>query len=73
MPKIVVFTDDGQPVWEMDDVEWHHVTGLTCPTNTRGSSVASGIRRAISDAHTIQDGGDPERPSEKAMRLASVE
>jgi hypothetical protein len=69
MPRVIVTTDDGQPVWQMEDIESWHITALQCPTNVRGSAVASGVRRAVRDAAIIQQGGDPERPSEKAMRM----
>lgn len=34
------------------------------------SAFSAGLRRAVEDAEAIRDGRDPERPSEKAMRLA---
>ena len=71
MPKVIVTTDNGDPVWMMDDVEAWHLSALTCPTNRKGSALASGVRRAVQDAETIQKGGDPERPSERAVRLAA--
>lgn len=69
MPTVVVYTDNGQQVWQMD-VESLDLNGLQCPSNNRGSALAAGIRRAVQDAEAIQAGRDPERPSEKAMRLA---
>jgi hypothetical protein len=71
MPKVTVHTDDGDLVWSMDVEAWH-INGLQCPTNQRGSGLAAGIRRAVQDAEVIQAGGDPERPSEKAMRLSEA-
>lgn len=72
MPTVVVYTDKGQQVWQMDVESWQ-IDGLQCPTNLRGSSLAGGIRRAVQDAEVIQAGGDPERPSEKAIRLMHEE
>ncbi len=71
MPRIIVQTDDGFTVWEMEAEEWQ-LDRLTCPGNIRGSAVASGIRRACRDAEALTAGNDPERPSEKAMRLVSA-
>ena len=73
MPKVIVTTDEGRAVWMIEDIEAWHVRGLECPTNQRGSAVASGVRRACEDAQAIQSGADPERPSEKVMRLLSAE
>lgn len=51
-------------------VPWHIEGGkLTGQMNARASSLASGIVRAVQDADKIQRGIDPERPSEKAIRL----
>jgi len=72
MARVYVTTDDGRFVWALDNVESHHLNGLQCPTNVRGSSLAAGIRRAVQDAEAIQAGRDPERPSEKAIRLAEA-
>lgn len=70
MPRVIVETDDGVRVWSMDDIASWHLPALQCPTNVRGSSLAAGIRRAVEDAEAIQEGRDPERPSEKALRFA---
>lgn len=71
MARIIVQTDDGEEVWRILEVSSWHISGLECHGNVRGSTVASGIRRAVRDAQFIQAGDDPERPSEKAMRLSS--
>jgi hypothetical protein len=71
MPRVVVYTDGGELVQAFDVEAWH-INGLQCPTNARGSGLAAGIRRAVQDAEVIQAGGDPERPSEKAMRLSEA-
>jgi len=70
MSVIKVFTDDGREVWSTAGIMAHDVRDIQCPGNTTGSGVAAGIRRATEDAEVIQRGGDPERPSEKAMRLS---
>jgi energy-converting hydrogenase Eha subunit A len=50
---------------------WHVSGKLRGQMNVRASALASGIVRAVRDAEVIQEGGDPERLSEKAMRLAA--
>jgi hypothetical protein len=70
--RVIVTTEDGTEVWRMDDVAAWQVSGLQCPGNVSGSSLAAGIRRAVQDAEVIEAGGDPERLSEKAMRIASI-
>jgi hypothetical protein len=69
MAVIRVFTDDGQEVTSMRvDDKWsdnaiaRHVAGHL-------HTIQGWLGRAITDARVIQAGGDPERPSEKAMRL----
>lgn len=74
MATVIVQTDDGREVWRMDDIEPWHVSGkLTASGNVRASSLASGIVRAVGDADKIQRGIDPERLSEKVMRLLDEE
>lgn len=68
--QVVVLTDDGREVWRAPGIMAHDVRSIECPGNSTGSSVAAGIRRAAVDAEAIQRGEDPERPSEKAMRLS---
>lgn len=70
MSIVKVFTDDGEEVWVAAGIMAYDVRNLQCPGNTTGSGLAAGIRRALEDAEVIQAGGDPERPSEKAMRLS---
>ena len=72
MPKVIVTTDAGVVVWRQEDVDANAVRYLQCQGNVNGSSLAAGIRRAVQDAEAIQAGRDPERPSEKAMRLATM-
>lgn len=62
----------GRVVWSIDDVPSSALASASCPSNHRGSALVSGIRRALSDAEIIRAGGDPERPSEKAMRLSDL-
>lgn len=73
MPRVIVTTDDGREVWALDDVASTHVSTLQCAMNATGRILASGIRRAVADAEAIQEGRDPERPSERAMRRAAPE
>lgn len=70
MPQVIVVTDDGREVWRAAGIMPHDVSALACPSNTTGSSLAAGVRRAVLDAQKIQRGEDPERASEKAMRLS---
>jgi hypothetical protein len=69
MATVVVYSDKGEQVWSYTGVASWMIAGLQCPTNMRGSGLAAGIRRAVEDAEKIERGEDPERPSEKAMRL----
>jgi hypothetical protein len=69
MSVIKVFTDDGQEVAHLAvDDKWsdqaiaRHVAGHL-------NAIHGWLGRALLDARIIQAGGDPERPSEKAMRL----
>jgi hypothetical protein len=71
MARVIVTTNDGRPVWMLDDVRSWDLGALQCPTNLRGSALAAGVRRAVEDAEAIQAGRNPERPSEKAVRLAA--
>lgn len=68
---VVVYTDKGEQVWADAEVTSTDIlfADIQVP-NRRGSSFFSGLRRAIRDAEEIEAGRDPERPSEKAMRLA---
>lgn len=71
MTVIKVFTDDGQEVavkqvddnWSDNALARHIVGNL--------NTIHGWLGRAIRDARIIQAGGDPERPSEKAMRLSA--
>jgi len=72
MAIIRIFTDDGQEVASMkvggdlsDTAVARHVVGNLHP-------IQGWLGRAIDDARIIQAGGDPERPSEKAMRLTQA-
>jgi hypothetical protein len=73
MAKVIVTTDDGRevavftiPAGHLANSVWRSLTGrLGTPMGWLG--------RALSDAGVIEAGGDPERPSERAMRLATGE
>lgn len=70
MAQIIIQTDDGHEVDRIVDIHAADVRGLA---ETRsGRTVVPHVRRAVEDADVIEAGGDPERPSEKAMRLASL-
>lgn len=71
MARIIVATSDGREVYSRElDPGWG--TGATAGRELIGSHtpLLGAIGRAIEDAHILDAGGDPERPSEKAMRLA---
>lgn len=73
MPRIIIQTDDDRHV-ETIDVPFHQspttdgrlVTGRNAP-------ILGALGRALDDARAIQAGRDPERPSERAMRLSEPE
>jgi hypothetical protein len=72
--RVAVFTEGGQEVWSYDS----GIKGIShaipsAPSNAAAHSLLRGLARAIQDAEVIEAGGDPERPSEKAMRLAEEE
>ena len=71
-PIVVVYTDNGQQVWQSPAMSLT-LRSAKCPSNTSGSSLISGLRRAVEDAEAIEEGRDPERPSERAVRLAAEE
>ena len=69
MSVVIVQTDDGREVdrFEVDDTRvgnmtWRNMLG-------RWDEPLGWLGRALQDARIIQRGGDPERPSEKVMRL----
>jgi hypothetical protein len=71
MAKVIVTTDDGRevavftvPAGHLANSVWRNLTG-------RLGSPMGWLGRALDDAKTIQAGGDPERPSERAMRLVA--
>jgi hypothetical protein len=71
MAIVIVTTDDGRevgrfnvPVAYLGNSVWRNLLG-------RLEEPLGWLGRALSDARVIQAGGDPERPSEKAMRLAA--
>lgn len=71
MPRIQVLTDNGQLVdarhydsEASDSAIGREVTG-------RNEPIRGWLGRALEDAVKIQKGVDPERPSEKAMRMVA--
>jgi hypothetical protein len=69
MPYVVVYTDKGEQVWQSPATAYS-LRSASCPHNTIGSSLVAGLRRAVEDAEALEDGRDPERPSERAMRMS---
>jgi hypothetical protein len=72
---VAVYTHKGAAVWVSEEgLEYQDIifANVTIP-NRRGGSFYAGLHRAIRDATFIDEGLDPERPSEKAMRLAREE
>lgn len=72
MPIVVVYTDKGEQVWQSPALGFT-LRPAKCPGNSIGSALVSGLRRAVEDAEAIEQGRNPERPSEAAMRLADDE
>jgi hypothetical protein len=81
MPQIVILTDDGREtdrrqisgpgIWPGDH-NLHAPNGVWAEVVGRLDAEPLGwLGRALRDAALLQDGQDPERPSEKAMRLAA--
>lgn len=70
MAQIVVYTDDGVEVAHKEVPDTYAspstISRLVCG-NAHG--VDGWLGRALRDARLIQQGINPERPSEKAMRL----
>lgn len=70
MPKVIVTTDSGTTVAEFDiDAHAGRMLPAGVPMNVQANQVLVGVRRAIRDADCIERGIDPERLSEKAMRM----
>jgi hypothetical protein len=67
MPRVIVETDDGQRVYA-EETTAH--TLLFSTDSPPAQALIGGIRRGLQDAEAVEAGLDPERPSEKAMRLA---
>lgn len=69
MSVIKVFTDDGKLVdtFEIDDGHSPYSIGQNLVG--RHGRIDGSLGRALDDARLIQRGIDPERPSEKVMRL----
>ena len=70
MTTIIVQTEEGQEVWSAPVADEQALLNARCDTNTDGSMLVSGLRRAVEDAFKIEHGLDSELLSEKAMRLA---
>jgi hypothetical protein len=71
MPRVIVETDDGRRVSTLDlPAGWsifslgRHIYGIP-------GAPLGWLGRAIEDARAVEDGRDPERPSEKVMRVLS--
>lgn len=72
MARIIVTTDSGRVV---DTAVWKDGTSpfardINSALTGTGDAPAGWLGRALRDAALLQQGGDPERRSEKAMRLA---
>lgn len=72
MARIIVTADSGRVV---DTAVWKDGTSpfardINSALMGTGDAPAGWLGRALRDAAILQEGGDPERPSERAMRLA---
>jgi len=66
MARLVIETEDGRVVWRSPLVlTSHELLGVAGQARLVGE-----VRRSVQDAEAIEAGRDPERPSEKAMRMA---
>lgn len=75
MARIIVTTDDGRVVDSCDWTDGTSIFATQANLNLTGhvKQPMGWLGRALQDAAVVQAGGDPERPSEKAMRLAMQE
>ena len=73
MSIIKVYTDDGKLVSQMQTDDAWSIFTLGRKIYGRQEAPLGWLGRALSDARIIQVGGDPERPSEKAIRFAMAE
>jgi hypothetical protein len=64
---------NGSLVWSMPAPPAYAMGRLRSEGHVGVSSLAAGLRRAVEDAEAIRAGRDPERPSERAIRLAEEE
>lgn len=71
MATVIVQTKDGSEVSRFEvprpyqgNGVWRNMVGLV-------EAPLGWLGRALTDAEAIEDGRDPERPSEKAIRLAA--
>ena len=69
MAKVIVTTDDGREVARFDMPVGRWGNALWARLLGRYNAPLGRLGRALDDAKVIEQGGDPERPSEKAMRL----
>jgi hypothetical protein len=69
--RVIVTTDDGRPVASFNVPVVYLGNRLWANMLGRYERPLGWLGRALSDADIIQAGGDPERPSEKAMRLVA--
>lgn len=72
MARVIVQTDSGNEVWRFHESVDAHTADMipSAPTNAKTHELLRGLARAVRDAEMIAKDLDPERPSEKAMRLA---
>ena len=71
MAKVIVQTDDGRQVTSIFVSDQAAGTATWLKLIGRPERPLGGLGRALDDAAIIQAGGDPERLSEKAMRLSA--
>lgn len=69
MAIIKVYTDSGKLVETINVADTHSGWVKGAAIFGRRETPEGWLGRALRDAYIIEQGGDPERPSEKAMRL----
>lgn len=68
--RIIVETDEGVVVFRAEAEYRDLLLATPSFSNAKARSLWAGIRRGVRDVEALKEGRDPERPSERAMRLS---